>query len=74
MIWEYVNPDLALTIIFIVLKCLGLIDLSWWWVLSPLMVLPVFISILFVIVIQLETLHNLWGMLRNVRRGSNDER
>lgn len=25
----------VLTIIFIVLKCLGIINWSWWWVLSP---------------------------------------
>lgn len=35
-----------LTIVFIVLKLLGKIDWSWWWVLSP-----IWISILIVIVI-----------------------
>jgi len=35
-----------LTIVFIVLKLLGKITWSWWWVLSP-----IWISILFVIVI-----------------------
>jgi len=35
-----------LTIVFIVLKLLGKIDWSWWWVLSP-----IWISILLVVVI-----------------------
>lgn len=56
---EYVKPDFTLTNIFIVLKYLGLIDWSWWGVLSPLWV-PALILIL--------------KALRNVRRGSNDER
>lgn len=40
-----------LTIVFIVLKLLGKIDWSWWWVLSP-----IWISILLVIVILVSLL------------------
>jgi hypothetical protein len=40
-----------LTIVFIVLKLLGKIDWSWWWVLSP-----IWISILLVIVILVPLL------------------
>lgn len=31
-----VGISAILTIIFIVLKCLGVINWSWWWVLSPI--------------------------------------
>lgn len=31
-----VGISTILTIIFIVLKCLGVINWSWWWVLSPI--------------------------------------
>ena len=43
-----------LTIVFIILKLLGKIDWSWWWVLSPLWItflLCILIFILMVIVI-----------------------
>ena len=43
-----------LTIVFIILKLIGKIDWSWWWVLSPLWItsalcMLIFISILIVI-------------------------
>jgi hypothetical protein len=39
-----------LTIVFIVLKLLGKIDWSWWWVLSPIWI-SLFLALLIVVVI-----------------------
>ena len=36
----------VLTIAFIVLKLLDFIDWSWWWVLSPLWIAPVFFLVI----------------------------
>ncbi len=47
-----------LTIVFIVLKLIGEITWSWWWVLSPLWI-PVVMFITFFIIIFL-----IWGIYR----------
>jgi hypothetical protein len=39
-----------LTVIFIMLKLLGKINWSWWWVLSPIWI-PIFIVIILVIIL-----------------------
>lgn len=38
----------ALTLVFVTLKLTGVIDWSWWWVLSPLWIQIVFMAALFV--------------------------
>lgn len=45
-----------LLVVFIILKCTGLIDWSWWWVLAPLWIpaILVFIYLVVVIVIILK--------------------
>lgn len=40
-----------LTIVFIVLKLLGKIDWSWWWVLSPLWIVTALVLVGFLIII-----------------------
>ena len=40
----------ALTIAFVVLKLLGKIDWSWWWVLSPIWISTILAIVLFIIV------------------------
>ena len=39
----------VLTIVFVVLKLLGMITWSWWWVLSPIWI-PVVLGLLFIVV------------------------
>ena len=41
----------ALTLIFIVLKLLGKISWSWWWVLSPTLI-PIALGLVFLIIIM----------------------
>ncbi|MBA1335887.1 MAG: hypothetical protein HPY66_1705 [Firmicutes bacterium] len=43
-----------LTIVFIVLKLTGYITWSWFWVLSPLFVLPVVLIVTFVVAAVME--------------------
>ena len=43
----------ALTLIFITLKLLGKIAWSWWWVLSPLWIPPLFAIAIFLVIIIL---------------------
>lgn len=44
--------DIILTIVFVVLKLCGVIDWSWWWVLSPLWIgLALFVVLVVIIVI-----------------------
>lgn len=45
----------ALFLIFLTLKLTGLIDWSWWWVLSPLWI-PAAIGLLFVFIVGLTAL------------------
>lgn len=40
-----------LTIVFVILKLLGKIDWSWWWVLSPLWISFILVMIFFVIIL-----------------------
>lgn len=40
----------VLTIIFIVLKLVGVINWSWWWVLSPLWINAILVAVIFVII------------------------
>lgn len=40
-----------LTIVFIALKLTGVIDWSWWWVLSPIWISFIFVVLVFAIVI-----------------------
>ena len=40
----------VLTIIFIVLKLVGVINWSWWWVLSPLWINAILVVVIFVII------------------------
>lgn len=42
------NFTSVLTIIFIVLKLIGVIDWSWWWVVSPTLIAVVIDTIVFV--------------------------
>lgn len=42
----------VLTIIFVVLKLVGVVDWSWWWVLSPLWIPPL-ISMALVIIVSI---------------------
>lgn len=39
----------VLTIIFVVLKLVGVVDWSWWWVLSPLWIPPLIAIVLMII-------------------------
>ena len=43
-----------LTIVFIILKLLGKIDWSWWWVLSPLWISFLLVMVFFVILLIIE--------------------
>lgn len=36
-----INFDLSLTITFIVLKLIGIINWSWWWIFSPLWIFAI---------------------------------
>lgn len=46
----------ALQLVFIVLKVLGMIDWSWWWVLSPLLFcIPLYAAIAAVVVFGRHT-------------------
>ena len=47
-----------LTIVFIVLKLIGIIDWSWWWVLSPIWICA--LIILFIIAIVLFVIVIMW--------------
>ena len=38
-----------LTVVFIVLKLIGAIDLSWWWVLSPVLISTIIVLIILAI-------------------------
>ena len=40
-----------LTIVFIILKLIGTIDWSWWWVLSPLWITFILGMLLFIVII-----------------------
>jgi hypothetical protein len=40
----------VLTIVFIVLKLVGTINWSWWWVLSPLWINAILVVVLFLII------------------------
>ena len=41
----------ALTILFIALKLLDKIDWSWWWVLSPIWVVPLLIAVILLVLL-----------------------
>ena len=43
-----------LTIVFVILKLLGKIDWSWWWVLSPLWISFLLVMVFFVILLIIE--------------------
>ena len=43
-----------LTIVFVILKLLGKIDWSWWWVLSPLWISFLLVMVFFVMVLIIE--------------------
>ena len=43
-----------LTIVFVILKLLGKIDWSWWWVLSPLWISFLLVLVFFVILLIIE--------------------
>jgi len=42
-----------LTVAFVVLKLTHVIDWSWWWVLSPLWISAIFITVLLTVVVAL---------------------
>jgi len=42
-----------LAIVFIVLKLIGTIDWSWWWVLSPLWIVPLLVIIIFIMIMAI---------------------
>ena len=44
----------VLTITFIVLKLIGIISWSWWWVLSPIWILGAILAVLVILAIILE--------------------
>ena len=46
----------VLTIIFIVLKLVGVIDWSWWWVVSPTLI-NIGVCLLFVIIYTIYLIH-----------------
>ena len=43
-----------LTIVFVILKLLGKINWSWWWVLSPLWISFLLVMVFFVILLIIE--------------------
>ena len=43
-----------LTIVFVILKLLGKIDWSWWWVLSPIWISFLLVMVFFVILLIIE--------------------
>ena len=43
-----------LTIVFIVLKLLGVISWSWVWVLSPMWISPIIVVILLVVIVMIK--------------------
>ena len=43
-----------LTIVFVVLKLLGKIDWSWWWVLSPLWITAALVAVLVAILVAVQ--------------------
>ena len=43
-----------LTIVFVILKLLGKIDWSWWWVLSPLWISFLLVMVFFIILLIIE--------------------
>jgi membrane protein YdbS with pleckstrin-like domain len=40
----------VLTVVFVVLKLVGVINWSWWWVLAPLWISAILVTVLFVII------------------------
>ena len=56
-----------LTIVFIVLKLIGVINWSWVWVLAPLWIPIALISLFLIIILTLTKLmenHNIWKNIR----------
>lgn len=47
-----------LTLIFVTLKLTGFINWSWWWVLSPLWMLPVIVFVLILALVLIEGRRN----------------
>jgi len=43
------NPSLYLTTLFIILKLLNVISWSWWWIYSPLWIIPLIAITIFII-------------------------
>lgn len=43
-----------LTIVFIVLKLVGVITWSWWWVLSPIWITPAIVMLLALVLVAVE--------------------
>ena len=43
------NIFTALFVLLLALKLIGIISISWWWVFAPMLVVPAFFIILFVI-------------------------
>lgn len=48
----------ALTLIFITLKLIGIIDWSWWWVLSPIWITLLIAIIIVIIVVIISEILN----------------
>lgn len=48
----------VLTLIFIVLKCVGVINWSWWWVLSPTLINIGLVLIALAIIVAIEVHDN----------------
>ena len=48
-----------ITIIFVVLKLTGVIDWSWWWVLSPILISFALLIIVFIIVLIIALVNKL---------------
>ena len=61
----------ALAILFIALKLMGIIDWTWWWVLAPLWVGPVFLGGLALIALVIYGLYFLFEWTRQAIRRRN---
>ena len=48
-----------LTIVFITLKLTNFIHWSWWWVLAPIWLLPIFIIVIILVLAYVETYHKI---------------
>jgi hypothetical protein len=63
----------VLTIIFVVLKLVGVIDWSWWWVFSPILIDIGFSILILVIVYVVYSICENKGYRNTSKKGKNDK-